>query len=334
MSPATPKYVARIARLPLVFEHLAAHRDGLSMGQLAAEFDVPPEQLREDLLAFYTADVTPDLLMGLSRPGVLGFFGPDGRSADPNDAEIVRVLDARSADELGVEHVDAAELALIYTAARALLEIDQDDEDLAAAVDALAETMFGDVSSAHARPAPWNRALEPIEEAVRDHRKVRIVYSRAWDAGVRERVIEPYRLLQTGRGWEIDAGPVDERGELRTFLLANVRESEVLERDLRGAVGPAAAAGGQAGDRARAGGGAAVGALGGRHVRRERGRRRGPGAERGAGRRAVAAAAAPAGVVAAGGGGRVAGAGACGAGGCRGRAGAEVGGAPRSCVST
>ena len=79
MSPATPKYVARIARLPLVFEHLAAHRDGLSMGQLAAEFDVPPEQLREDLLAFYTADVTPDLLMGLSRPGVLGFFGPDGR---------------------------------------------------------------------------------------------------------------------------------------------------------------------------------------------------------------------------------------------------------------
>ena len=58
---------------------------------------------------------------------------------------------------------------------------------------------------------------------------MRIVYSRAWDAGVRERVIEPYRLLQTGRGWEIDAGPVDERGELRTFLLANVRESEVLE---------------------------------------------------------------------------------------------------------
>lgn len=229
MSPATPKYVVRISRLPLVFEHLAAHRDGLSMGQLAAEFDVPPEQLREDLLAFYTADVTPDLLMGLSRPGVLGFFGPDGRSADPNDAEIVRVLDARSADELGVEHVDAAELALIYTAARALLEIDQDDEDLAAAVDALAETMFGDVSSAHARPAPWNRALEPIEEAVRDHRKVRIVYSRAWDAGVRERLIEPYRLLQTGRGWEIDAGPVDERGELRTFLLANVRESDVLE---------------------------------------------------------------------------------------------------------
>ena len=58
---------------------------------------------------------------------------------------------------------------------------------------------------------------------------MRIVYSRAWDAGVRERVIEPYRLLQTGRGWEIDAGPVDERGELRTFLLANVRESEVLD---------------------------------------------------------------------------------------------------------
>ncbi|QIK67285.1 WYL domain-containing protein [Nocardioides sp. HDW12B] len=228
MSAATPKYVARIARLPLVFEHLAAHQDGLSLGELAAEFDVPPEQLREDLLAFYTADVTPDLLMGLSRPGVLGFFGPDGDDADPEDAEVVRVLDARNADELGVEHVDASELALIYTAARALQEID-DDPDLAAAVDVLAETMFAVTDAGSDDPAPWNEALEAIQIGWRERRRVRIIYSRSWDAGVRERVIEPYRLVATGRGWEVDAGTGEQRGEVRTYIVGNIREAELLE---------------------------------------------------------------------------------------------------------
>jgi len=42
-------------------------------------------------------------------------------------------------------------------------------------------------------------------------------------------VIEPYRLIRTRRGWEIDAGPPDAEGKLRTYLLDRIRSYQVLE---------------------------------------------------------------------------------------------------------
>lgn len=222
-----PKYVERISRLPGVFEHLLAHPDGMPLRQLADDFHVDPDVLREDLLAFYAADVAPDLLLGLMRPGVLEFLGPDGDDEDPLAAEIVKISDPRSIDELGVEHVDASELALIYTAATSLLDVEPDNDDLAAAIDALSETMLGDAAPDGAGPAPWNRLLEPIAEGQKRRVRVDIVYSRAWEVGVSKRTIEPYRLVRTRRGWEVDAGPIDERGTMRTFLLSNIREAHV-----------------------------------------------------------------------------------------------------------
>ena len=56
-----------------------------------------------------------------------------------------------------------------------------------------------------------------------------VVYSRAWSQGVATRTIEPYRLVQTRRGWEVDAGPPEADGALRTFLLSNIRAAEVLD---------------------------------------------------------------------------------------------------------
>ncbi|HYO39784.1 MAG TPA: WYL domain-containing protein [Nocardioidaceae bacterium] len=227
---AAPKYVERIARLPSVLEHLAAYPEGMPLRELAIEFDVGPEQLREDLLAYYTADVGPELLMGLTRPGVLEFLGPDGEDEDPQAADFVRVVDPRNADELGVEYVDASELALIYTAALSLLEVQPDDEDVAAAVDALAATMFGDEPGpTPANAAQWLPALEAITKGQRARRRVDIVYSRAWHAGVAHRVIEPYRLVKSRRGWEVDAGPLDHDGTPRTFLLSNVREATLRD---------------------------------------------------------------------------------------------------------
>lgn len=223
---AVPGYARRIARLPEVFEELMAHPAGLPLADLAARFGVPPDELREDLLAFFTADV--GLLLGLSRPPVLEFVGADGDEGDPDDAEVVRIVDERPADELGVEYVDASELALIYTAARALLEIAPEDEELAGALDVLTETMLGEPLP-HRSADRWQRPLEPLQDAVRERRRVRIVYSRSWHAGVAERVIEPYRLVQTRRGWEVDAGPVDDGGAIRTYLLSNVRDVEALD---------------------------------------------------------------------------------------------------------
>lgn len=227
MTADTPRYVARIARLPRVFERLAVHPDGLPLAALAADLGVPPEELREDLLAFYTADIGADWLLGLTRPEVLEFLGAEGDVADPASAEVVRIVTERPTDELGVEYVDASELALVYTAANALLDIEPDD-DLREAVGVLEDTMFGE-PAALPRVRAWSRPLPPLQEAQRQRQAARIVYSRAWEQGVTTRVIHPYRLVQTRRGWEVDAGPPDASGRLRTFLLSHIRDVDVLE---------------------------------------------------------------------------------------------------------
>jgi hypothetical protein len=230
-----PKYVSRIARLPEVFARLAAHPDGLSLPDLAAEFDTTEAELREDLLAFYTADVGG--VWGLSRPEVLEFLGSDGVTEDPGTADVVRLV-SESPIDLGVEYVDAGELGRVHAAAQALLDIEPDNAELAEALDVLAQTMFGEAAGGAVgeeggevpRVAVWNRLLPDLRHAQDEQRAVRIVYSRAWEPGVTEREIEPYRLVQTRRGWEVDAGPVDDQGRIRTYLLSNIRSVDVLDR--------------------------------------------------------------------------------------------------------
>ena len=36
-------------------------------------------------------------------------------------------------------------------------------------------------------------------------------------------------MLRTRRGWEVDAGPADESGRIRTFLVSGIRELSLLE---------------------------------------------------------------------------------------------------------
>lgn len=211
---STPKYVARIARLPEVFAVLGEHADGLPLDVLAAEVDVPVDELREDLLAYFTAD--DDVLLGLSRPDVLEFTTADGEDEDPNTAAVVKIIGTPA--DLGVEHLDAGDLALVYTAATSLLDVEPDNAELAEAIEAIAGTLYGEPDRL---PEDEHRFLEPLQRAARDHLRVRVVYSRAWHAGLTERVIEPYRLVQTRRGWEVDAGP-----EMRTYLLSHIRSVE------------------------------------------------------------------------------------------------------------
>ena len=221
-----PRYVERFARLPEVFTILAAHPNGLPLGVLADRVGAPPAELRVDLMAFFTADLNG--MLGLDRPPTLEFLGPDGSDVDPHDAEIVRLIEQRNRDEIGVEYLDARELGLIYNAARALSEVEPDNPDLQGALEVLAETIFGEADSPVV-PASWNQPLVPLQAAARDQRRVRVEYSRSWTEGVIERVIDPYLLVQTRRGWEVDAGPPDADGKLRTYLLSNLRSFEVLE---------------------------------------------------------------------------------------------------------
>src|SRR5690606_38817869 len=127
------------------------------------------------------------------------------------------------------EYVDASELALAWTAAR--LELDAAyDPDLAEAVQVLEETMFGQARPVEHRALPATEVLGVLRSAHASGRCARIEYSRAWRHGVATRVIEPYRFVQTRRGWEVDAGPVV-GGGIRTYLLSNVRSVEVLDEE-------------------------------------------------------------------------------------------------------
>ncbi len=213
-----------------MFEVLLAHPDGVPLADLADEVGVPADELREDLLAFYTADpLENDRMLGLWRPPVIEFLGPDGDpEVEPGEAEIVRAVNERPTEELGVEYVDASELALVHTAAVALHDVEP-DPDLAAAIDVLTETMVG-TPGGQPEPPAWHEPLRPLQEAQRDRHAVKIVYSRTWQHGVSARVIHPYRLVQTRRGWEVDAGPPDSAGRLRTYLLSGIREVESLEQ--------------------------------------------------------------------------------------------------------
>lgn len=221
-----PKYVQRFARLPRVFEVLAARPEGMSLAELGAAVDVEPGELHTDLLAFYTADVNPRLF-GLSMPAAIEFFSADtGDEVDPNVADWVRLTDDRPAEAIGVEHVDAGELALVYTAAVALAETEPDNADLAAAIDALTDAVGVDESPEGRAP---NDFVSRLRDAVESRHRVRIEYSRAWKEGVIERVIEPYRLIRTRRGWEVDSGPADDQGRLRTYLVVHIRTLDVLD---------------------------------------------------------------------------------------------------------
>ncbi|MBF4765015.1 WYL domain-containing protein [Nocardioides islandensis] len=226
---AAPKFVERLARLPEVFSVLAAFPEGLSLEVLGKQFEVSADVMREDLVTFMDAE-SWGWMHQIFRPPVLEFLGADDDEDGSGEdvASTVRLVHDAPAASLGVEHLAAGDLAVIYTAGLALLDVDGTDAELRGALDVITETMFGQKSEPPA-PAEWNRLLPVLQEAQATRRRVDIMYSRQWQVGIGERTIEPLRLVQTQRGWEVDAGPPDAEGRLRTFLLANMRSAHVRE---------------------------------------------------------------------------------------------------------
>lgn len=235
---ATPKFIQRLSRIPEVVNLLSAYPQGLALQELAAQFDTDVETLRQDITSYleleswgWSADI-------FHRPA-LEFVSPE-RSyvTEGSGGTLVRIVPDATAG-LGAEYLSAGDLSVVYTAGAALLEVDPDDQDLAEALQVIAETMYGE-PSAMPTPGDWTRTLRVLQEAQEHRRKVTIVYSRAWTQGVTERVIEPLRLVQTKRGWEVEAGPVGPEGNLRTFLLSNIRSAEALDQVFETPVGATA----------------------------------------------------------------------------------------------
>jgi proteasome accessory factor C len=224
-----PIFVDRVAELPRLLDALQYHPGGLTIDDLAAEVNRTPAQVREALLTYYTTDFAHHAPNMIGRPPAIEFVRSGGdEEDDPRTATIVRLIADEPGRELGVDYVPVSELARLYTAGRNQLELEPDNEVLATAVQKLRGGLLPGVTSSD-RPFAGERPPVDFAAARRQRRKVKITYARAWHAGVRDRIIEPYRLIRTRRGWEIDAGPPDADGGLRTYLLPRVQSYEICD---------------------------------------------------------------------------------------------------------
>lgn len=149
--------------------------------------------------------------------------GPDPAPSDTDLVAFARDMDSRSS---GISHQDAAVLGPLLEAAEHLRAMEPDNLVLAAAADKLAATLMrGTVGQATYRA----RVAADLQRAVAGHRQVELTYSNAWLPRVRTRIVDPYRVVSTARGYELDAGPLDDQGRPRTYLLSRVRDYRTLE---------------------------------------------------------------------------------------------------------
>ncbi len=204
---------------------LEAH-DRVSLRQLSAMLDVTPAELRQHIEAFNDVDTSTSPLDPMFRIEPAGGWPEDGPDPAPTDDDIVSFSPNMSGGDLGLVHADAATLGPLLAAADQLRSMEPGNLDLAAAVDVLRSTLLTNVAG---RAGFRARTAAMLQSAADDHRRVRIVYSGAWAPKLSERVIEPYQVSSTSRGYELDAGPLDAEGKPRTFLVSRIRDHEVLE---------------------------------------------------------------------------------------------------------
>ena len=218
-------YAQRLAALPRALGILELHPQGLPLADLAAELGVEPADLREVFLAYYLADLVE--LDSFALP-VVEFFSPGSDSDDlATETSWVRVLTADPEHELGVDHLTAGQLAALYEAGVDLLALEPGNDVLRGAVEAF-ESALEPADKPLA--SQWGAGTaQVLHRAAEEHRRVRITYVRQWSPGSSERVIEPYRLVRTRRGWEVDAGPADDVTPVRTYLVSGIVEHEVLD---------------------------------------------------------------------------------------------------------
>ena len=218
-----PSFVHRYTRILDALEILQHHPDGLPLQHLAAELGTSADDLRTEILAYYTAE--PASSEHYRLPGI-AWLSPSGEEDDPHTADVIAVTEPTALAGLGVARLTVHEIAEIWRAGRLLLDYEPDNDVLASALQVLADKWLQG-SSADAEPGAEHVAA--IRRAIDERQRLRFRYARQWRPGVSDREIDPYRLLRTSRGWELDAGPLDAAGAPRTFLLANiVSEVEVL----------------------------------------------------------------------------------------------------------
>lgn len=231
--PEPSAAVAAFARVQRALAFLQMHPAGLPLADLAKELGYPEARLRKDLISFYSADIPPEALLGLQRPDSLQFLAPDGEDDEPGSAAYVRIVSSRAEAELGVDYLKADELSELHRAARTLSEVEPSNTLLRAAIATLEEQILGmavaeSPAGADLAAQSGGDVLATLRLAIEAQRQVKIHYSRAWEPGSYARDVDPYGLVRTRRGWELDAGPLSS-GHIRTYLVDRMSSVELLE---------------------------------------------------------------------------------------------------------
>lgn len=232
----TPQYVTRFARVARAMPILALHPAGMRLSDLAAQLGTTEVELREEIRAYYQADVPPGLSGAYREPMIEFAAGPmptdDEGDLDFGSAAYVRLRDLRTGVDVGAKFLSLGELTLVSRAGHDLLAEEPDNHVLESALAKLDDSVLDGFDRGGPR---WlGDQARTMRQAARDCRRVRIKYARAWHPGVVERVIEPYQVVHTRRGWEVDAAVAGRDGAVRTYLVSGIRQLEVLdERFLR-----------------------------------------------------------------------------------------------------
>ena len=216
-------FVQQLAGLPAILEALSYHR-AVPIAVVAQEIGLPPKKVRELLVEYFLTD-EPVERRGWIPP--LEFLDEAGEEADPRTAPCVRLTSDVVTNDLAFRYSPVTTWARTYRIARDHLHLDPENSLLEGALEKLGrviddELRPGSDVDRDDGPARWDRAAK-------ERTKVAITYVRTWHPGTSRKVLEPYRVLRTRRGWEVDAGPPDDAGQLRTYLLSGVVEAEFLD---------------------------------------------------------------------------------------------------------
>ncbi len=227
---ATPLDLRRFALVARALTILADHPDGMRLAELADRLGVPGDQLRNEIAAYHVANVPVDRLVSGVRAPLIEFVGGTGRAgADetpPADGVRVRIHDLRPPHAAGSMVASFAELADLVASGRRQLTKEPDDKVLESALHKVADSVLAGAAPAG---SSWSaRVAGRLRAAGAERRRVRISYAAPWRRGVVDRVIEPYRVIHTRRGWEIDAAIEGRDDAVVTFMAAGIRSFDLL----------------------------------------------------------------------------------------------------------